>query len=51
MSISDTEPSSVILSQLNLIKMLKNGALKVPKQDEAKRDCVINPESFYHGKF
>ena len=57
MRISGTEPSSVILSQTCSIKKLKSNDRKVPKQAEAKRDGVINPQNynfkqfFKHGKF
>ena len=56
MHISGTEPSSVILSQTMQFKKLKSDGLKVPKQAEAKRDGVINPQyynfkQFLHGKF
>ena len=56
MRISDTEPSSVILSQTMQFKKLKSDNPKVPKQAEAKRDGVINPQNynfniFIHGKF
>ena len=55
MRISGTEPSSVILSQI-CSKKLKSNDQKVPKQAEAKRDGVINPQNynfnqFKHGKF
>ena len=45
MRISGTEPSSVILSQTKYFKKLKNDAQKLPKQDKAKRDGVINPQN------
>ena len=56
MRISGTEPSSVILSQTMKFKKLKSDDPKVPKQAEAKRDGVINPQNynfkqFYHGKY
>ena len=38
MRISDTEPSSVILSQTKYFKKLKNDAQKLPKQAKAKGD-------------
>ena len=41
MRISGTEPSSVILSQT-----VKSVVQKVPKQAEAKRDDVINPQNY-----
>ena len=44
MLISGTEPSSVILSQ-------KKYAPKVPKQVEAKRDDVINPQNYNFSQF
>ena len=46
MRISGTEPSSVILGQPKWFKKLKTGAPKVPTQAEAKRDGVINPQSY-----
>ena len=56
MRISGTQPSSVILSQTMKFKKLKSDYLNVPKQAEAKRDGVINPQNynfnqFQHGKF
>ena len=56
MRISGTEPSSVILSQTMKFKKLKSDDPKVPKQAEAKRDGVINPQNynfkqFKNGKF
>ena len=56
MRISGTESSSVILTQTIKFKKLKSDDLKVPKQAEAKRDGVINPQNynfsqFYIGKF
>ena len=53
MRISGNEPSSVILSQKSIFK---RDILNVPKQAEAKRDGVINPQNynfkqFQHGKF
>ena len=46
MRISGTEPLSVILSQTNLFKKIKSHASKVPKQAQAKRDGVINPQKY-----
>ena len=56
MHISGTEPSSVILSQKRNFQKLKRYVLNAPKQAEAKRDGVINPQnynfrSFQHGNF
>ena len=48
MRISDTEPSSVILSQTC---SLKNNDQKVPKQAVAKRDGVINPQNYNFNQF
>ena len=45
MRISGTEPSSVILSQIMKFKKLRSDDPKVPKQAEAKRDGVINPQN------
>ena len=55
MRISGIEPSSVILSQSCSIK-IESKDQKVPKQAEAKRDGVINPQNynfndFKHGQF
>ena len=51
MRISGTEPSSVILRQTCSIKKTSHDQ-KVPKEAEAKRDGVINPQNynFKHGK-
>ena len=46
MHISGTEPSSVILSKTCCIKTWKVMTKKVPKQAEAKRDVVINPQNY-----
>ena len=46
MRISGTEPLSMILSQTMKLKRLKSDAPKVPKQAEAKRDVVINPQNY-----
>ena len=43
MRISGIEPSLVILSQRKLLKKLNDNAQKVPKEAQAKSDCVINP--------
>ena len=51
MRISGTEPSSVILSQTKYFKKLKNDAQKLPKQDKAKRDGVINPQNYNFNQF
>ena len=51
MRISGTEPSSVILSQTCKIKKLKSNDQKVPKQAEAKRDGVINPQNYNFNQF
>ena len=56
MRISGTEPSSVTLSQTMKFQKLESDVPKVPKQVEAKRDGVINPQNynlspFKHGKF
>ena len=48
MRISGNEPSSVILSQTKWIQKLKMIARKCPKQAEAKRDAVINPQNNYN---
>ena len=54
MRISGTEPSSVI--QTKWFQNLDSCVPKEPKQGEAKRDGVINPQNynfnqFLHGKF
>ena len=56
MRISGNEPSSVILGQIKSSLKVENSGLKVPKQAEAKRDGVINPQNynfneFYYGEF
>ena len=51
MRISATEPSSVILSQTGGLKNLKSNDQKVPKQAEAKRDGVINPQNYNFNQF
>ena len=51
MPISGTEPSSVILSQTKVFKKMKSDAPKVPKQAEAKRDGVINPQNYNFNRF
>ena len=45
MRISGNEPSSVILGQTKKFKV-ENSGPKVPKQDEAKKDGVINPQNY-----
>ena len=51
MRISGTEPSSLILSQTEEFQRLKIDAPKVPKQAEAKRDGVINPQNYNFSQF
>ena len=51
MRISDTEPSSVILSQIMKFKKLKSDDPKVSKQAEAKRDGVITPQNYNFSQF
>ena len=51
MRISGTEPSSVILSQTMKFKKLKRDDPKVPKEAEAKRDGVINPQNYNFSQF
>ena len=51
MRISGTEPSSVILSQTKKFQKLKSNDQKVPKQDVAKRDGVINPQNYNFNQF
>ena len=49
MRISGTEPSSVILSQSSLKSWM--WCAKIPKQAEAKRDGVINPQIYKSSQF
>ena len=52
MRILGTEPSSVILSQTKSFQnVMKIDVPKVPKQAEAKRDGVINPQNYNFSKF
>ena len=56
MCISVNEPSSVILRWTTWFQKVENNGAKVPKQDVAKSDCVINPQNydfnqFLYGKF
>ena len=51
MRISGNEPSSVILSQTTRFKKFKSDGPKVPKQAEAKRDGVINPQNYNFNQF
>ena len=51
MRISGTEHSSVILSQTMKFKKLKSDVPKVPKQAEAKRDGVMNPQNYNFKQF
>ena len=51
MRISGTKPSSVILSQTMKFKKLKSDDRKLPKQAEAKRDGVINPQNYNFSQF
>ena len=51
MRISGTEPSSVILSQKMNFQKLKRNVPNVPKQGEAKRDGVINPQNYNFKQF
>ena len=51
MRISGTQPSSVILSQTVKFKKLKSDDQKLPKQAEAKRDGVINPQNYNFKQF
>ena len=46
MRISGIETSSVILSQTKSFSKLENDDPIVPKQAEAKRDGVINPQNY-----
>ena len=51
MRISGTEPSSVILSQTKLFKKVVKWCRNKPKQAEAKRDGVINPQNNNFNQF
>ena len=51
MRISGTKPSSVIFSRTMKFKKLKSGDPKLPKQAEAKRDGVINPQNYNFEQF
>ena len=51
MSISGTEPSSVILSQTKWFKKLKSDAEIVPKQTKAKWNGVINKQNYFFNHF
>ena len=46
MCISGNEASSVILPPNKVVSKVENVDPKVPKQAEAKRDCVINPQNY-----
>ena len=46
MRTSNTEPSSVFLSQKKKEKKLKSDTEKVPNQAKANMDGVINPQSY-----
>ena len=46
MRISATQPSSAILSQPISSEKVKKLCLKVPKQGQAKRNGVINPQNY-----
>ena len=51
MRISGIEPSPVILIQTKKVKKLKSDAQNVPKQTEAKKDDVINPQNYNFNQF
>ena len=51
MRISGNEPSSVILLPNKVVQKLKSDAPKVPNQEKAKRDCVINPNNYNFNQF
>ena len=51
MRISSTEPSSVILSQKGNFQKFKRDVPNLPKQAEAKRDGVINPQNYNSKQF
>ena len=50
MRISGNEPSSVILRQIVVLKV-ENVDPKLPKEAEAKRDGVINPQNYNFNQF
>ena len=49
--ISGTKPSSVILSQTKYFQKLQSDVTEVPKQGDAKRDGVINPQNNNFNQF
>ena len=51
MRITGIEPSSVILCQRKQLKRLKNNVPKVPKEVNAKRDGVTNPQNYNFYQF
>ena len=51
MRISGTEPSSVILSQTQQFQKVESVVQKVPRQAEAKRSGVINPQNYNFNQF
>ena len=51
MHISGTQPLSVILSQTRKFQKSESDIQKIPKQDEAKRDGVINPQNYNFNQF
>ena len=51
LSISGTEPSSVLLSEKKYFQKLIRDVSDVPKQAEAKRDDVINPQYYNFKQF
>ena len=46
MRISGNKPSSVILGQTKKLKSWKSWSQQVPKQAEAKKDGIINPQKY-----
>ena len=51
MSISGTEPSSVILNHKKNFQKLKRDVPNVPKETGAKNDGVINPQNYTFKQF
>ena len=51
MRLSGTKPSSVILGQTMKFKKLNSDDPQMPEQAKAKRDGVINPQSYNFNQF
>ena len=48
---SVTKPSSVILGQIKYFQKLQRDVTEVPKEADAKRDGVINPQNYDFNQF